>query len=204
MLYADIKREVLSLINQYSVSGVEVLDTYNNQADYLKRIPQFVNAALMNIRTFTKPQSVLYPLTNGTDFGARVSYEMPSDFWKLKSGGVFRMTEAGLERTNDYLILGGRTLSVPKKNDAYVVEYYRFPDQLSLDAKDTEDIREDPDVIQAAEFYAAAMLVMSEDAFVYASLFNEYETRLARMAQGPVAEVTAVGDVYGFSADGGY
>ena len=43
MKYGDIKREVLSHINQYTMAGSEVAPSYNNQADYLNRIPVFFN-----------------------------------------------------------------------------------------------------------------------------------------------------------------
>lgn len=205
ILYSEIKRDVLSLIRQYTVAGRQIPDTYNSQADYLNQIPQLINMALVNIRTLTKPLSVIYPLSEGTDHGDFVWYELPEDMWKLKSGGVFRENNGKLESTNKYRLLGDRTLLVPKRLDGgYLVEYYRYPNQLNRDARDTDELSEELDVIQAAEFYAAAMLVMQDDAFAYANLFNEYESRLSRMSQGPVANVHPVEDVYTFDYDGGY
>jgi hypothetical protein len=205
MLYADIKRCVLSLINQYTMAGTSVRDSYNNQADYLKRIPQFINAALMNIRTTTKPITVSYRLTDGTIHGDAVWYELPKDCWKIVSGGVYRLENGKIWRSNDCAIVGDRVVGVPlEKKGEFWVDYCRFPEQLPLDAADTFELNEEPDVLQAAEFYAAALLILPDDAFVYASLFNEYETRLARMTRAPGVDINTVQDVYGLGYNGGY
>lgn len=203
ILYSEIKRNVLSLINQYTMAGQQVPDSYNNQADYLQKIPGLVNAALMNIRTTAKPGSVLHPLSGGEAYAGYIRYEMPENFRKLKTGGVHRLKGGLLEKTNTYRLMGGKTILLPKDDTAeYFVEYYCFPEQLPLICKDDYDLREDPDVLQAAIFYAAAMLVMQEDEFTYATLFNEYESRLQRMSYSPEVEVQPTSDVYGFDLCG--
>ena len=65
MLYSEIKREVLGHIDQYSMAGTPVAASYNNQADYLSRIPVLINEGLVNIRTLVKPDPVVLPLENG-------------------------------------------------------------------------------------------------------------------------------------------
>ena len=45
MKYGELRDQVLKLLNQYTVAGDPVAETYNNQADYLKRIPTFANDA---------------------------------------------------------------------------------------------------------------------------------------------------------------
>ena len=45
MKYGELRDQVLKLLNQYTVAGAPVAETYNNQADYLKRIPSFANDA---------------------------------------------------------------------------------------------------------------------------------------------------------------
>ena len=100
MLYKHIKRAVLSHIDQYTVAGAEVVPTYNNQADYENRIPVFFNEGLMNILTTVKPQAVLFALQRGQQMGGMTIYELPVDFWSLKSGGVFVVRAGRFEKTN--------------------------------------------------------------------------------------------------------
>ena len=60
MTYEQVKNQTLKLLNQYSVAGNKVEGSYNNQADYLKRIPELVNDAMVEIATTARkiPQTV--------------------------------------------------------------------------------------------------------------------------------------------------
>ena len=198
MKYADIKRAVLSHINQYTMAGAQVAQTYNNQADYLNRIPVLVNEALVNIRTLVKPIPVVYALDYGEPYGGMVRYELPEDFWSLRSGGVSVIRDGKFRKTNQYRLQGKKYILVPE-DGSYTVEYYRYPVQLPLDntLTDSYELDEDPEVIQAATYYASAYLVLQEDEFAYATLYNDYESRLGRISPGVTAEVQPIEDSYG-------
>ena len=199
MRYADIKRAVLSHIDQYSMAGSPIEPTYNNQADYLNRIPVFINEGLMNIRTSFKPSPIVYPLEGGEDGGRFIVYTLPGDFWALKSGGVFKVHDGKFEKTNAYRLSGrGKSIVPSREKGQYCIEYYRYPVQLPLDGSLTDDfeVDEEPDVLQAATYFAAAQLVIREDEFMYATLYNEYDGRLSRLTNGVSAEVQPVDDAY--------
>jgi hypothetical protein len=51
MTYQECKNQVLKLLNQYTIAGNAVADGYNNQADYIRRIPSLINDAMMEIST---------------------------------------------------------------------------------------------------------------------------------------------------------
>ena len=198
MKYADIKRAVLSHINQYTMAGAQVAQTYNNQADYLNRIPVLVNEALVNIRTLVKPIPVVYSLDYEEPYGGMMRYELPTDFWSLRSGGVSVIRDGKFRKTNQYRLQGKKYILVPGAG-SYTVEYYRYPVQLPLDntLTDSYELDEDPEVIQAATYYASAYLVLQEDEFAYATLYNDYESRLGRISPGVTAEVQPIEDSYG-------
>ena len=198
MKYADIKRAVLSHINQYTMAGTQVAPSYNNQADYLNRIPVLLNEALVNIRTLVKPIPVVYPLENGEPYGGMVRYELPEDCWTIKTGGVSVIRDGQFQRTNQYRLQGRKYILVPG-DDSYTVEYYRYPVQLPLDNTLTDDyeVEEDPEVIQTATYYVSAYLVLQEDEFAFTCLYNDYESRLGRISPGITAEVQPVEDSYG-------
>ena len=198
MKYADTKREVLSHINQYTMAGSQVAPSYNNQADYLNRIPVLLNEALVNIRTLVKPIPVVLPLEAGEPYGGMTRYELPEDCWTIKTGGVSVIRDGQFRRTNQYRLQGRKYILVPD-DGSYTVEYYRYPVQLPLDNTLTDDyeVEEDPEVIQTATYYASAYLVLQEDEFAYATLYNDYESRLGRISPGITAEVQPVEDSYG-------
>lgn len=197
MIYGDIRRETLSHIRKYSIAGREVPASYNHQADDLNRIPLLINEALVNIRTLVKREPVLLELTEGEAYGGMVRYRLPKDFFALRTGGVTVIREGRLQRTNNYRLQGREYILVPE-GERYTVEYDRYPRQLPLDPADDFILEEDPEVIQTATYYAAANLVLQEDEFAYAALYNDYETRLGRISAGVTAEVGRVEDVYGF------
>jgi len=203
MLYSEIKRTVLSHINQYTMAGTPVAVNYNNQADYLNRIPQLFNEGLVNIRTLVKPDPVVLPLLNGEEYGGMLRYRLPADFWSLKSGGVSVIRDGKFRKTNTYKLLGKDYILTPKTEDQYTVEYYCYPVQLPLDPADNFSVDEDLEVIHAACYYAAANLLRLEDEFAYATLYNDYESRLGRISPGIRMEVAPVDDVYHFAANWG-
>lgn len=204
MRYVDIRREVLGHINQYSIAGTQVASSYNNQADYLSRIPQLINEGLVNIMTLVKKEPVVYPLTDGERVGDFVRYTLPEDFFSLRTGGFCRVDGGHFERCNDYKLQGKRFLLVPASlTGSFTAEYYRWPHQLPLSPADDFELEEDLDVIQTATYYAAAQLVMFENEFAYASLYNDYESRLSRLGPGVTMEASSTDDVYGFSAGWG-
>ena len=245
MLYSEIKRAVLSHINQYSIAGGQVSLTYNNQADYVNRIPQLINEALVNIRTSVKPLPTVVevglrltgedagippahqsrPLASsalenndagdsvGTDsdtiFAQRYGNkeyraQLPSNFWCLKTGGVELIDEQGnRSKTNRYRLQGRDFILFPDEQ-LHTVEYYRYPEQLPADPEDDFDLQEDIDVIHAAIYYASANLVLYDDQFAYANLYNDYESRLSRLSRGIALEVHPVTDSYDFYGGGDY
>ena len=88
MKYGELRDQVLKLLNQYTVAGDPVAETYNNQADYLKRIPAFANDAMMEIATTTRKIPVTIPLDflPHEEFGEYLRYCLPADFYQFKSG----------------------------------------------------------------------------------------------------------------------
>ena len=51
MTYGELRDRVLMLLNQSSVAGGKIQVTYNNQADYLARLPGAVDDALLYLAT---------------------------------------------------------------------------------------------------------------------------------------------------------
>jgi hypothetical protein len=202
MLYSEIKRATLGHIHRHTLAGSPIAPSYNNQADYLNRIPLLINDALVNIRTLVKPEPVVMQLKHGKDHGDHTRHRLPDDFWQLKTGGVSVIRDGKFQRTNNYRLMGKDYLLTPKDSGSYTVEYYRYPAQLPLSPADDFELEEDLEVIQTATYYAAANLMLHDDEFVYASLYNDYESRLGRISRGVRAEVQPVQDAYCFTAGG--
>lgn len=199
MLYSEIKRETLSHLNQYSIAGTQIAPSYNNQADYLNRIPLLINEALVNIRTLVKPDPVVYELSEGEEYGGLMRYSLPDDFWSLKTGGVSVIREGRFHKTNNYKLQGKKYILVPADQvGSYTVEYYKYPELLPARPADNFELEEDIEVIQTATYYAAATLVLHDDPTTYSLLYNDYESRMSRISPGVRVEVHPVEDAYLF------
>jgi len=201
MNYGQVRDQVLKLLNQHTVAGVPVLDSYNNQADYLQRIPALVNDAMLEISTTARkiPATLNLAQLRSEDLGRQVLFVLPDNFYQFVSGSVVKTTDGRALHSNEYTLHGRRYLIVPKEEAGdYTVSYYRYPMLLSETPADGDELDNAPETHQAAAFYAAAHLAIHDDAFLYQALYNKYEDKLAKMGPGVSVETAPVADVYNF------
>lgn len=209
MNYKWARDYTLELIDQYSIAGAVTPETYNNQADYLARIPKLLNDAQVYVATTVGKIRVVEDLDNLScdDNGKWLVYTMPGDFWQLCSGGLIRYDEDNeLERCNLYHAIGANQIAVSKTVSGNMsVEYYRLPRPLSEKPEDDELLDNTIPAQMTLPYYVAAHLVMYDNAFAYQALMNEFESRLARLAESPTIIYGTVADTYGAAEDwGGY
>jgi len=213
--YGQLKKQVMQLIFSESIAGDEIPNTYNNQADYIRAIPGLANDGMMQIATTVKKIPELVKLTDldQEDFGAFTLYTMPPNFWRLNNGGliwqrpdIYDLPHYSYQRFHGYKLYANNKLMIPKKTphlDQMIVEYYRYPETLGDDPDDLTELDNTPETHAALPYFVAAQLVMYDDAFRYAALSNEFETRLSRITEPVTTEYAPVDDVYfGFNMPG--
>lgn len=202
MTFEEFSKLVMQHLDQYSVAGDVLPDTYNNQVDYTNRICALANMALRTIATQTAPiLACLDPneegfsgrkdLPNGT-----TRIEMPQDFWKMTGQGIpsFPCGEA-YGRSMHYKHITDKEILVPTSElGRAIITYYRYPRKLQ--GKEDEMLDATDMVADCASFYVAAQLVRQDDAYLYQTLYNEFETMLARLKRPIIAELAHVEDAY--------
>lgn len=207
MDYKWVKDYVLQLLNQYSTAGALTPESYNNQADYLLRIPKLLNDAQTYVATSVGKIRAVEELENLScdDNGKWLVYTMPEDFWQLCSGGLIRYDEDNeLQRCNLYQVIGANRIAVQKSlAENMSVEYYRLPHKVSDEPADDEMLDNTIPAQMTLPYYVAAHLVMYDNAFAYQALMNEFETRLARLAETPSIIYGTVVDTYSTAGDWG-
>ena len=198
----------LRLLNQYTIMGVEVPYTYNDQQDDTIRMIALINDAMMEIATNARP------ILEYTDFVVEkpdkrtpmkdLDFAMPSDFDRAIR--VLFTPACGPDRTareaNDYKWLNNDVLLVPNRYPGtYRVEYMRYPKQFDLNEKDlSKDLDNTPDTHSIIPYYVAAMIAAQDDQKAYYTLYNVWETRLSRLGyKPPHATLEKIEDVYGFN-----
>lgn len=201
MTFEQVRTATMKLLNQFSVAGDEIDGSYNNQADYLKRIPELVNDAMMEIATTARKIPAVLELKRlyQEDLGHEVRYTLPDDFYQFVSGSVVKTSDGRMLHTNVYSTQGKKHLILPKDEAKdYTITYYRYPKLLGDRPEKSAELDNEPETHRAIPYYVAAYLVMQDDAFQYASFYNKYEDKLAKMGQGIHAEVRIVDDAYAF------
>lgn len=205
MTFEQVQNQVLKLLNQYSVAGTLVAPAYNNQQDYLNRVASLANDAVMEIATTARkiPATLDLSTLGSEDAGDWVRYELPEDFYQFKTGDTLLTTDDGrLLRTNRYTISGKKYLLVPKREieegSSYTITYYRYPQLLGDKPAPTDELDNAPETHYAVPFYVAAFLVIHDDSFLFASFYNKFEDKLAKMSAGLSVEARSVDDVYNF------
>lgn len=216
MNYGEIRDASLQLINQYTIAGTQYAASYNNQQDYLLKIPFLINDCLMYVSTTVRriPAQITLNPEFGEEYGNWLRFDLPDDFFAMREAGLLVpdadhrrgqsdvLTKYILQEPDHFILL-------PRGLDKEVVlNYYRLPQLLPLTGAEPPDnsFIDAPVQVQVAiPYYVAAHLVMEDDAFRYASLSNEFETKMQRLVPDPYTEIHEVYDVYGgFDAEDGF
>lgn len=198
----------LQLLNQYTIMGVQVPDTYNDQEDDKLRMINLINDAVMEIATNARPilEYVEFEVTK-EDYADRklrdLDFAMPSNFDRATA--VLFTPAFGYDRTareaSDYKWLGDDVILVPNKYPGiYRVEYMRYPMQYNQSTPLTTTIDNTPDTHTIIPYYVASMIAAYDDQKAYYTLYNIWETRLSRLGyKPPHATFENIQDVYGFN-----
>ncbi len=200
MTYKQLRDDTLRLLNQYTVAGEAVSEAYNNQADYLRRLPALLNDGMMLIATTVRPITELMELKPyaAARMGSWLRFTLPEDFYRPSGRGLAVVRDGDCFRSHEFQLMGSVGLLVPESLFGSVaLEYFRYP--YPFDDMPEEDDKADnsPDTHALLPYYAAAHLAMHDDSFIYASLLNEFESRLGRLVQPATAQRLSVTDVYG-------
>lgn len=78
-----------------------------------------------------------------------------------------------------------------------MLEYFRYPVLLREKPEDGDLVDCPPECAGAVACYAAAQLAALDDASLQAALYNEFENRLSRLGELPVANREEIGNMYG-------
>lgn len=201
MTYKWLKNQVLKLLNQYTMAGSPVADLYNNQQDYLERIPSLANDAIMEIATTVRKIQATMDLSMlpSEDLGEEIRYRLPQDFYQFKSGDTVKTTDGRVLHTNQYSLQGQRYLIVPKTEAGeYTITYYRYPVLLEEKPQDGDELDNAPETHFAVPFYVASFLVAHDEPFLCSVFMNKYTDKLQNMLPDITAEAHSTADAYAF------
>jgi len=203
----------LRLLNQYSIAGSVIAESYNAQGDDIARMVSLINDAEMEIAKTVRPisEKFYFEVTKENQHTGWYEIEKPEDYDRfcaikfmrpLGSSGKYHVPE--FVDASEYRQLEDGTIYLPTDViGKYLIEYYRFPVHLDPTMSDADmavtDLDNLPDTHEAIPYFVASMIALDSNTYAYAALNNAWETRLARLNNKPArAENHVVTDVYGF------
>lgn len=207
MNYGECRDKALQLINQYTIAGSKIPKSYNNQVDYLLRIPGLINDAQMYIAS--SPKRILASLFCDKDTAEHDAHMyrfiLPEDFMDIVPSGLLVVEPFETRRETNYTRMGDDYILVPDyiRGDIYL-EYYRRPQVLPVNPPDDFPLDNTRAAQSAVPYYVASFLVMQDDAYVHQVLYGEWQNKLAQLYELPRPEHHIVHDAYDFAGWGDY
>ena len=207
MTYEQVKNQVLKLLNQYTIAGSAVTDVYNNQQDYIRRMPGLINDALTEICTTVRKieaQLALTPELAEDETEREYRFHMPADFYQFKSGAHFIQWRGQQVRNWAYDYRGQDAIVLPKElveHGEPVLVYYRYPNLLDEDDENiapSTALDSTADVHRVIPYYVAGTLALHDDPFLASTLLNAYEDKLAKLQRDVATTTLPTTDVYDF------
>ena len=207
MTYGEARDKTLQLINSYSLGGRLIESTYNEQQDYINRIPGLLNDAMvfiaMNIRPIQAQEVLDY--RQAEKVGGMYRFDLPLDFYEIDTAGLLVVSGCASYRSTSYTLLDSdEAILVPWLDGEVMLLYHRMPKLLpAKPAVDTKLFGEKA-VQYVLPYYAAAQLILQDDAYAYTQLYNEWTTRVAQLRPAPRPEYGLVEDAYGMDSWGDF
>ena len=207
MNYGEARDTTLKIINQYSITGQKVAMTYNGQNDTILRIPAFINDAQLIIARGPRRIEAALDLsrTEFDDVGGMSRYVFPEDMLEPIPGGLLRVESGETSLFSGYTILDENYFLVPKDvSGSLFLRYYRRPRRLPGAPDDATPLDNVAIAQEPVPYYAAAMLLLSEDAFANSVVFNMWQDKLNDLTKLPQAERHIIRNAYDIGGWGDY
>ena len=176
MTYAQCRDAALQIINQYSLGGTVIASSYNNQQDYINRIPNLVNDAMTYIAT--KIQGIVeefIPTTTAWS-GLWVKFTLPTGGLKLDR--IIKIIDDELVPVTGYKFITDKTITIKAEDIADSVCTYRRMPTLLASPLDATVLDIDEANARAIPYYVAAFIVEQDDPQQYGFWFNQFERML--------------------------
>ncbi len=195
MTLGSLKIRVLSLLDRAFLDGEALPESYNGQADLVKRIPIIAADGLVILASGVCPlwESLDYTPDNCSPFGeGLVSLSLPPD--RIRSLPIRLFSEKGEELC--FGIRGDRVI-VKSPPGVFSLCYGRLP--VLPDENSTDDFPLDcaPELIAPLGFYVAAIIAESFDASLSSVLMGRFDALSSGLREAPWASSEEIKDVFG-------
>lgn len=179
MKWKEVKR--IALQRMFAINGDEIVQD-EVTLPYLKAMPGAANEGLQLLCTagkyITKSISIIQ---NGEEEGegSVKRYNLgllAKDFYMLQENQIFLEEATGYHKTTEYQLENGKILLLPfHKKGKWTVYYCAYPEMITADTKDEEELPLVPEAAVLLPLYIASQLYKDDDMGQAIQLRNEFE-----------------------------
>lgn len=209
MNYGQARDAALKLLHQYSIGDTRIARSYNDQGDYLRRVPELVDDAMWIIAAGPRRLLAARRLKpeRARDRGGMACYTLPEDLMEIVPGGVLVLEDGETRYESGFVRADANHILLPRCGGEVWLEYYRRPCSClescaegETEPPDCAELDNAPETHRAIPYYVAAHLVLQDDETVYLALLREWRSLLETLVCAPQPQRRVIRDVYGWGA----
>lgn len=173
MNLGDNKKVMLGLIEEYSPTNQYLTDdedirnrlnlVYAPNYQFLSQIKKILKTKIINI-------------TETTDI--TMESALPTDLYQFKR--LVALDSNNNRISPEYDIIG-KKIYIKQKEGKYIIEYYAFPTEITLDTKDSFELELEQDAQSVLPYLVANDILKVDPSADYTAFYNEYQRRMDKL-----------------------
>ena len=169
MNLGDNKKLTLGLIEEYSPTSQYLTDDEDIR-NRLNLVYATNYQYLSQIKKILKTKNI----TISEDDDSMEEFNLPSDLYQFKK--ITALDSNNKEITPAFKIIG-KKIYINKNKGKYIIEYYAYPTDITLETKDSFELEIDQDVQNLLPYLVANDILKVDPSADYTAFYREYETR---------------------------
>lgn len=173
MNLGDNKKIMLGLIEEFSPTNQYLTDdedirnrlnlVYAPNYQFLSQIKKILKTKIINI-------------TETTD--VTMESTLPTDLYQFKR--LVALDSNNNRISPEYDIIGNK-IYIKQKEGKYIIEYYAFPTEITLDTKDSFELELEQDAQSVLPYLVANDILKVDPSADYTAFYNEYQRRMEKL-----------------------
>lgn len=173
MNLGDNKKIMLGLIEEYSPTNQYLTDdedirnrlnlVYAPNYQYLSQIKKILKTKIITVNETTD---------------TTIENSLPMDMYQFKR--LVALDSNNNRISPEYDIIG-KKIYIKQKEGKYIIEYYAYPTEISIDTEDSFELELDADAIASLPYLVANDILKVDPSADYTAFYSEYQRRMERL-----------------------
>ena len=174
MTYGENKKITLNLIEEYTNGNVNLTE----DEDIATRIYALYNTAIQELAQ-NKKIIATKTYNNVSETDQYISFSLPSDLYQIKR--IVGMDNLNNPFNVQYYTVGKKLYVKSQKEGQVILEYYKFPELLTENTKDSYYMDFDQDILMILPYSVAGDILKTDPSSDYTAFSSEYQRKLSNL-----------------------